>query len=385
MLKILGLTNNPSNDYFKRLNSTRNKNSSTKTLKTQISSSKKELSKFANDNTAKKKSRKKNTKNSRKKNVNDYQYIQQKASAFINVPSTNNKNTKTMINNIINTNSNQKNKIKFISSICLNKNKKNINKRNSIDNQNNQTINNLTTDKRIKEVKIKSNFSMSYINLFVNKSNRNNKNMNNNTNDLQNQTTVGNNIRMSTISNVRNKKGNIFDDDNYNHNESLEKNTTIVNSMCCGVYRRKKLKIFNSCSMEKRPKIKNTIESIEIDFSPRVYINKFQPYSSPQNLYQNKKEKIIKIQKYFRKFLVRKYEKIRYENIIKGFSFMNIFIKKKFYLSFKRRVKEVKNVFYVEESQIELLNLLKAKNIHSMVDLKKYIVFLIKNNKFEMF
>ena len=67
MLKILGLSQNPQieNDYFRKLTSTRNKNSSSKFLKpnanTNIiptSSSKKiskNLSKACNDNTAKKK------------------------------------------------------------------------------------------------------------------------------------------------------------------------------------------------------------------------------------------------------------------------------------------------------------------------------------------
>ena len=44
-----------------------------------------------------------------------------------------------------------------------------------------------------------------------------------------------------------------------------------------------------------------------------------------------------------------------------------------------------KDVYYVEESQMELLNILKEKNIYFMTDLKKYIVCLIKKNKFEMF
>ena len=376
MLRILGLTNNHSNDYFKKLKSTRNKNSSTKAVKASIPSYKKEFSKYANDNTAKKKSRNKTNKNSEKKNVNmnSYKYIQQKASFYNKASCVNN------INNLLNKDSNQKGHINVISSICLNKNKKITNKRKSIDDRNFQ-LQNLTTEKKIKEIKIKSNFNMPYINLFVNKSNRNK----NNDKDIQNQTTIGNNTRMSTISNIHNNKGNIFDDENYNYNMSVEKSKTLLNSMCNGIYRRKKLKIFNSSSVEKRPRKRNTIESIEISFSPRVYINKFDPFVSPQNSYLSNKEKIIQIQKKFRKFLMQKYEKIRLEKIIKGISFMNRIIKKKKFYSFMNQAKKIKNVFYVEESQIELLKALKKKNIYSMIDLKKYIVCLIKNDKLEMF
>ena len=281
MLKILGLTNNYSKgyEYSKRLNSTRNKNSSKKSTKSKIPSSKKELSKFANDSTAKKKSRNKNsTKNSSKKNknINSYQYIQQKALNYINAPVVNNIN-----NNIINTNSNNKNKIKLISSICLNKNRKNIHKRKRVDDQSIK-INNLTADKKIKEIKIKSNFNLSYINLFVNKSSNNN-------NDIQNQTTIGNNTRMATVSNINGNIANTFDDDN--NDISLEKNKSFLNSISKGIYHRK-IKIFNSSSIEKRPRKQKAIESIEITFSPKKFINKFQPYVAPQqNSFNDKKIK----------------------------------------------------------------------------------------------
>ena len=382
MLKILGLTNTPSKgyEYTKRLNSTRNKNSSMKSTKSSIPSTKKkkEFSKLANDNTAKKKSQKKSRiKNFENKNINfdSYQYIHQKAKNYINVPVVNNINNNIVING---NNSSEKNKVKLTSSICLNKNKRNIHKRKSIEDQGikNVKMHNLTTDKKIKEIKIKSNFNLSYINLFVNKSN------NNNNENIQNQTTIGNNSRMSTVSNRNKNKGNIFDE---NNDISFDKNKTLLNSISCGVYHRKKLKIFKSSSMEKRPRKQKTIESIEINFGPKSYINNFQPYITPQqSLYMNKKEKIIKIQKNFRKYLMRK--RASDEKIVKGLKLMNIFIKKKMFFYIKQFAFEKKDeAFYVEESQIELLNALKEKNIYSMNDLKRYIVYLLKNNKLEMF
>ena len=334
MLKILGLTNNHSKgyEYTKRLNSTRNKNSSTK-------SSKKELSQRANDSTAKKKTRKKN---SSKKNsdIYSYKYLQQKALNYIKAPIVNNINYN---NNIINaTNSNNKSKIKLVSTICLNKNNKNknkksIHKRKSIDEQSIQMnkMTNLTTEKKIKEIKIKSNFNLSYVNLFLNKNN--NKNKSNNNNDIQNQTTIENNTRMSTVSNITRYKPTIFDEDNYdNYDISREKNKSFLDSISKGIYHRKKLKIFNSSSMEKRPRKQKTIESIEISFSPKVFINKFQPYMNQEQ---------------------------------KGLNDIN----------------EEKNMINVEESQYELLKALKEKNIKSMIELKKYIVSSIKNNKLDMF
>lgn len=386
MLKILGLTNTPSKgyEYTKRLNSTRNKNSSMKSTKSSIPSTKKkkEFSKLANDNTAKKKSQKKSRiKNFENKNINfdSYQYIHQKAKNYINVPVVNNINNNIFING---NNSREKNKVKLTSSICLNKNKRNIHKRKSIEDQGikNVKMHNLTTDKKIKEIKIKSNFNLSYINLFVNKSN------NNSNENIQNQTTIGNNSRMSTVSNRNKNKGNIFDE---NNDISFDKNKTLLNSISCGVYHRKKLKIFNSSSMEKRPRKQKTIESIEINFGPKAYINNFQPYITPQqSLYMNKKEKIIKIQKNFRKYLMRKYKGILDEKIMEGLINMNIFVKRKIFFSFKNIVlgnKKSRNIINVEESQIELLNALKEKNIYSMNDLKRYIVYLLKNNKLEMF
>ena len=386
MLKILGLTNTPSKgyEYTKRLNSTRNKNSSMKSTKSSIPSTKKkkEFSKLANDNTAKKKSQKKSRiKNFENKNINfdSYQYIHQKAKNYINVPVVNNINNNIVING---NNSSEKNKVKLTSSICLIKNKRNIHKRKSIEDQGikNVKMHNLTTDKKIKEIKIKSNFNLSYINLFVNKSN------NNSNENIQNQTTIGNNSRMSTVSNRNKNKGNIFDE---NNDISFDKNKTLLNSISCGVYHRKKLKIFNSSSMEKRPRKQKTIESIEINFGPKAYINNFQPYITPQqSLYMNKKEKIIKIQKNFRKYLMRKYKSILDEKIMEGLINMNIFVKRKIFFSFKNIVlgnKKSRNIINVEESQIELLNALKEKNIYSMNDLKRYIVYLLKNNKLEMF
>ena len=83
---------------------------------------------------------------------------------------------------------------------------------------------------------------------------------------------------------------------------------------------------------------------------------------------------------------MRKYKRASDEKIVKGLKLMHIFIKKKMFCYIKQFAFEKKEeAFYVEESQIELLNALKGKNIHSMSELKKYIVCSIKNNKFELF
>ena len=365
MLKILGLSQNPQieNDYFRKLTSTRNKNSSSKFLKpnanTNIiptSSSKKiskNLSKACNDNTAKKKNRRKSSlKNSKeKKNIKGYKYIQQKAFNYINACNKINNDKINNINNIVNMNNNSSKKNK-------NRNKKNSKARQSIEEPNDK-IKNLTCDKKIKEIKIKAKFNMSYINLFVNKSTNN-----------QNQMTCTNKERMSTVSNIY---------------KSAEKNNNLLDSVNNGVYR-KKLKIFNSLSMEKMPRVRNKIQSIDISFSPKLHINKFQA----NNNYEYDKEKIIFIQKKFRKFLVRKYRRIFNEKITVGILCLNRLMKNKIFFCYKNILlygnsNNNKDVYYVEESQMELLNILKEKNIYSMTDLKKYIVCLIKKNKFEMF
>ena len=356
---MLGLTTNiqNENDYFRKLNSTRNKNSSCKSIKSNIPlSPRKNLSKAANENTAKKKSRRKSIKkdSEEKKSIKGYKYIQQKAINYINANNkANNKknNDISHLINIANNNSKKNNK---------NKNKKNSKIRKSIDEQNTTQIKNLTCDKKIKEIKIKAKFNMSYINLFVNKNS-----------PKQNQITCSKEEHLNTVNNM---------------NISAEKNNTMIrpNPICDGIYK-KKLKIFNSLSMEKiSPRTRNTIESIEISFRrPKLFINKFQAF----NIYEKEKDKIIFIQKKFRQFLVRKFRRIFYEKITKGILCLNRLMKKKIFFWYKNIFScEINNnVYYVDESQIELLNALKEKNIYSMIDLKKYIVCLIKNNKLEMF
>ena len=356
---MLGLTTNiqNENDYFRKLNSTRNKNSSCKSIKSNIPlSPRKNLSKAANENTAKKKSRRKSIKkdSEEKKSIKGYKYIQQKAINYINANNkANNKknNDISHLINIANNNSKRNNK---------NKNKKNSKIRKSIDEQNTTQIKNLTCDKKIKEIKIKTKFNMSYINLFVNKNS-----------PKQNQITCSKEEHVNTVN---------------NKNISAEKNNTMIrpNPICDGIYK-KKLKIFNSLSMEKiSPRTRNTIESIEISFRrPKLFINKFQAF----NIYEKEKDKIIFIQKKFRQFLVRKFRRIFYEKITKGILCLNRLMKKKIFFWYKNIFScEINsNVYYVDESQIELLNALKEKNIYSMIDLKKYIVCLIKNNKLEMF
>ena len=187
---MLGLTTNiqNENDYFRKLNSTRNKNSSCKSIKSNIPlSPRKNLSKAANENTAKKKSRRKSIKkdSEEKKNIKGYKYIQQKAINYINANNkTNNKknNDISHLINIANNNSKKNNK---------NKNKKNSKIRKSIDEQNTTQIKNLTCDKKIKEIKIKTKFNMSYINLFVNKNS-----------PKQNQITCSKEEHLNTVNNM---------------------------------------------------------------------------------------------------------------------------------------------------------------------------------------
>ena len=389
MLKILAFANNPtsSSDYNKKLESTRTKNSSSKKSKDSIPpSSKKKLDKFCNQNT-KKKNKLKNVEN---KSVNSYQYIQKKAMNYINCNAKNissnkkNKPTTDKKSQKIEFNNNTK-EITFSSSVCFNNanNKKIKNKRPSID----YKISNLTTDKKIKEIKIKPNFNMPFINLFVNKNNKN---------EIQNLKTCRN---KRNISNIKTRK-----EDN---DISFEQNKTKLDSMCSmdtstSVYQRKKIKFYNSSSMDKLSKknniinTMNTIQSIEISFRPKVFINKFKLVNNNNNkLIETKINKAIIIQKNFRKFLVRKYKNIMDEKIIKGISYLNNYTRKKvsfslkaIFMSYKNKYKKNgirKDAFYVDSEQMELLDILKKKNIYSMMDLKKYIVCLIKDNKLDMF
>ena len=50
-----------------------------------------------------------------------------------------------------------------------------------------------------------------------------------------------------------------------------------------------------------------------------------------------------------------------------------------------KKNENMNDTFYVDKNQLELMDILKKKNIYSMMDLKKYIVCLIKNNKMETF
>ena len=85
---------------------------------------------------------------------------------------------------------------------------------------------------------------------------------------------------------------------------------------------------------------------------------------------------------------MRKYKRILDEKIMEGLIGMNAFVKKKIFFSFRNIIlgkKKSSNIFNVDKNQIELLNVLKEKNIYSMSDLKRYIVYLLKNDKLEMF
>ena len=99
------------------------------------------------------------------------------------------------------------------------------------------------------------------------------------------------------------------------------------------IYKRKKIKFYDSSNMDKistKKNVINTIQSIEISFRPNVFIKKFKVINNNNKLIEAKINKLRIKQKNFRKFLVRKYKNIMDEKIIKGISYLNNYVRKKY-------------------------------------------------------
>ena len=102
------------------------------------------------------------------------------------------------------------------------------------------------------------------------------------------------------------------------------------------IYKRKKIKFYDSSSMDKISTQKNvintinTIQSIEISFRPNVFTKKFKVINNNNKLIEAKINKAIIKQKNFRKFLVRKYKNIMDEKIIKGISYLDNYVRNKY-------------------------------------------------------
>ena len=332
-----------------------------KQISNNLQNSKDNLSQICDKNIKLKLNRVKNKNRNKNSSFISYQSIIQKASKFVN-------------NNINKTNK-LKNEIELIHNISSLKKKGNKNNifsspvypdNNPINrNEKRVRICNLSVDgskntvdnsKRIKEIRIKSSKKLSQSSSYVNK--------NNNGNDIQKMLTIHKLNSLEKIS-----------------QDSL-RNSMKIGTPRLGVYSKKRLKIFKSVSVDK--KLNDTIKSIEIDFSPKISGNSFTDVKSQ---YSFKITKIIKIQRFFRKYISIKH-KIK---ILKGSLSLKKYISKnlsnimkKVFLS-KDFNKKNKKKYLVKKEQFELLKILKTKNIFHMIDLKKYIVGLLNKNKIELF
>ena len=177
-----------------------------------------------------------------------------------------------------------------------------------------------------------------------------------------------------------------FSDKDNNNNSIFKNYTKFSDNSQMGIYSRKKMNSYRSLSMDK--KHVNTIESIEIDFSPKIYRNSSIEKKRINNSLNVKK--IIMIQRYFRNYMERKYwkHKMILDKISLGIQLLKNYImnnmsgymKNLFILSIKNKTK-----YYVNKSQYEMLTILREKNILGMMNFKKYIIRLLNNNKLEMF
>ena len=157
-----------------------------------------------------------------------------------------------------------------------------------------------------------------------------------------------------------------------------------------GIYAKKKLKTtFKNLNMEKNYGYENTIKSIEIDFGPKKYRNSYidKEYLNPFKVFR-----IIMIQRYFRKFLEIKFKNINQAKKLNGIKHLKKYILcilygsvKMFFSIYKLNNNKKKKVILVKREQYELLKILKEKNINNMINLKKYIVKILNNNRLELF
>jgi hypothetical protein len=237
--------------------------------------SKDNLSQICDKNIHSKFTRVKSKNKNKNSSFNSYQYIIQKASKYVNnnINKTNKlKNEIELIHRISPLKKESKNII-FSSPIYpdnnpINRNEKRVKIRNLSMDENRNTIDN---SKRIKEIRIKSCKKFSQECSSVNK---------NNNVDAENKM-----LKIHKLNSLENM-----------HQNSL-RNSMKIETPKLGVYLKKRLKIFKSVSVDK--KLNDTIKSIEIDFSPKIYGNS---YTDVKNQYSFKITKIIKIQRFFRKY-----------------------------------------------------------------------------------
>lgn len=364
MINKLGLERNKfyDLDYINKPTSKKSSHLSPKQNDNNLQYSKDNLSQICDKNIQSKFTRVKSKNKNKNKNssFSSYQYIIQKASKFVNnnINKTNKlKNEIELIHRISPLKKENKNII-FSTPIYpdnnpINRNEKRVKIRNLSMDENRNTIDN---SKRIKEIRIKSSKKFSQECSSVNK---------NNNVDAENKM-----LKIHKLNSLENM-----------HQNSL-RNSMKIETPKLGVYLKKRLKIFKSVSVDK--KLNDTIKSIEIDFSPKISGNS---YTDVKNQYSFKITKIIKIQRFF-----RKYANIRHKmRILKGALLLkkNIFknldnsMKKIFLL--KELNKKNKKKYFVKKEQYEMLKILKRKNIFQMIDLKKYIVGILNKNKIELF
>ena len=252
------------------------------------------------------------------------------------------------------------NSINLSSSICQN----NIyNKNNKEKKRNASVCNNFTNNKTIKEIKIKSNKKLSQILSLNNKS-------------------INNGEKINTISNLSNIERN---SDINRYKQFLDSSKIGI-----GIYFKKKMNTtFKNLSMEKNYGYENTIKSIEIDFGKKKNGNN---YTDKERLNPFKVDKIIMIQRYFRKFLEIKHKNRNQDKKLNGIKHLikYIFYKlsgsvKIFFSVYKLNTNKTKKKIFVKKEEYELLKTLKEKNIDGMINLKKYIVKILNNNRLELF
>ena len=320
--------------------------------------SKDNLSQICDKNIQSKFTRVKGKNKNKKSSFNSYQYIIQKASKYVNnnINKTNKlKNEIELIHKISPLKKESKNII-FSSPIYpdnnpINRNEKRVKIRNLSMDENRNTIDN---SKRIKEIRIKSSKKLSQECSSVNK--------NNNVDDMN---------KMFKI-HILNSLEKI-------HQDSL-RNSMKIETL--GVYSKKRLKTFKSVSVEK--KLNNTIKSIEIDFSPKISGNSF---TDAKSQYSFKIAKIIKIQRFFRKYanINHKMKVMKGALSLKKYIFKNLNDSMKKIFLLKELNKKNKKKYFVKKEQFEMLKMLKRKNIFQMIDLKKYIAGILNKNKIELF
>lgn len=309
--------------------------------------------------------------------INSYKFIKNKALKYINSKKNNN-----TINKIIKLNETSispvkksNKKVTFTSSLCPNNPINNIKQKSRNLSQcqiiTNNNYNNNDNNKGIKEIRIKSSKKFSQVLTTSKKKNNNNYDA---------EETI---MTLSSFS------------DKDNNNNSIFKNyTKFSDNSQMGIYSRKKMNSYRSLSMDK--KHVNTIESIEIDFTPKIYRNSSIEKRRINNSFNT--SKIIIIQRYFRNYMERKYwkHKMILDKISLGIQLLKKLIMnnlscymKNFFILYKLKFSTLstknKTKYYVNKSQYEMLTILREKNILGMMNFKKYIIRLLNNNKLEMF